>query len=260
MKNLMSGANCPPMIERINGAPAASPLHACIPSGGNHLTYDGDHAPRWSLSDDSGIHVVRTSVGLGEVAVIGSPGWVWSNLMLPRGDNGQIFIYGAGLKRGDVLLILTHSRAEPLIALLWRLVAPAILFVLAAVLLLIWRNLPRFGPPLPAASPARRSLAEQLRANARFALRTRDLGALRAAVGRALEEAAQRQIAGYGRLEVPARARELAVRTGIDGTAIAAALAGGIEANTNEQRAAITLMELCRRMLNTRRKGTAHDR
>jgi uncharacterized protein DUF4350 len=248
------GANCPPMTERVNGVPAAAPLRACVPNTGERLAYDGDRAPRWSLSDDSGLHVVRTSIGLGEVTVVGPSWWLWSNLTLPRGDNGQIFIYGAGLKPGDVLLILTHSRAEPLIALLWRLVAPAILFLLAAALLLIWRNLPRFGPPLPAVPPARRSLAEQLRANARFALRTRDLGVLRAAVRRALDEAARRRIAGYGRLDVPARARELAVRTGIDGSAIAAALAEGVPGGTNEQRAAITLMELCRRMLHTHSK------
>jgi hypothetical protein len=252
--------NCTPMTERINGIPAAAPLRACIPGRPEHFVYDGDHAPRWSLSDDAGIHAVRTSVGLGEVTVVGSSWWVWSNLMLPRGDNAEIFIHGAGLRRGDRLLILTHSRAEPLIALLWRLVAPAILFLLAAVLLLIWRNLPRFGPPVPAGLPARRSLAEQLRANARFALRTRELGALRTAAGRALDEAAARSIAGYARLDAPSRARELAARTGIDGTAVAAALAGGVPGNTNEQRAAITLMEVCRRMLDTQRKGPSHDR
>jgi hypothetical protein len=254
-ESLMRGASCPSMTERINGIPAAAPLRACI--FGPALIYDGDHALRWSLSDDAGIHALRASVGLGEVAVIDSPAYHWSNLMLPRGDNAQLFIDGSGLRRGDTLLILTHSRPEPLIALLWRLAAPAILFLLAAVALLVWRNLPRFGPPVPAATPARRSLAEQLRANARFALRTGDLGALRAAAGRALDEAAQRRIAGYGGLDAPARARELAARTGIDGTAIAAALAGGMHRDTNEQRAAITLMEVCRRMLDNQRKGSA---
>lgn len=241
---------CRPMNERINGAQSAAPLRVCV-FAGEPLAYDGDHSPRWSLSDESGAWVIRTPVGLGEVTVFGPWGWIWSNELLRRADDALVFVYGAGLRRGDTLLILTRTRAEPLLALLWRLAAPAILFLLAAALLLIWRNLPRFGPPVPTPAPIRRSLAEQLRANAAFALRIRDFAALRAAVHRALDEAAERHIVGYRTLDSHARAARLAVRTGIDGGAIDAALRGDGGGGANEQRAAITLMELCRRLLGS---------
>jgi S-adenosylmethionine:diacylglycerol 3-amino-3-carboxypropyl transferase len=133
--------------------------------------------------------------------------------------------------------------------LLWRLVAPGILFLLAALLALAWRHLPSFGPPLPLPSPLRRSLAEQIRANARFAWRTRSLGGLRTSARISLDEAAARHIAGYGSLDASQRAERLAELTGLDPTAIRAARDEGAARRLNEERAAITLMEVCRRIL-----------
>jgi hypothetical protein len=166
------------------------------------------------------------------------------------------------VKRGDSLRVLTPGQADPLIVLLWRLAAPAILFLLAAMLLLILRNLPRFGPPVPVEQPVRRSLAEQIRANARFSWRTRDLSALRSATQRALDEAARRQILGYATLGPSQRAQRLAAATGIDAAAIGAALTASPHGSTNEQRASITLMEVCRRLLaksNPAHKGSSND-
>jgi hypothetical protein len=160
-----------------------------------------------------------------------------------------MFAAAAGLRHDDTLLIFHPATAVPLPVLLWRLVAPGILFLLATLLALAWRHAPPFGPPLPPASPLRRSLAEQIRANARFSWRTRSLGGLRTSARRSLDEAAARHIAGYGALDAAERAARLAELTGLDSTAIRAARDEGGAPRLNEQRAAITLMEVCRRIL-----------
>jgi hypothetical protein len=133
--------------------------------------------------------------------------------------------------------------------LLWRLAASSIVFLFAAVALVVWRHLPRFGPPLRPAALSRRSLAEQIRAQARFAWRTQKLGSLRAAIRRALDEAAQKQIAGWAWMEPSRQAEALAASTGIDAAVINAALASDAAGGLNEHRAAITLLEACRRIL-----------
>jgi hypothetical protein len=252
--------DCSPMSIRVNGAQSGESLRVCGSESAFSLV--ADRTPPWSLSDARGARVVRVSIGLGELTVFG-PTWILSNSSLSRGENAAVLFYSTGLRRGDTLLILSPSRAEPLIGLLWRLAAPAILFLAAAMTLLVLRNLPRFGPPLPAPQPIRRSLAEQIRANARFAWRTRQLGSLRAATRRSLNETAERQIKGYATLDTRRRADRLAVSTGIDAALINAALTEDAASAMNEHRAAITLLEVCRRILvksNTTIKGTSHAR
>jgi hypothetical protein len=131
----------------------------------------------------------------------------------------------------------------------WRLAAPAIMFLAAALALLILRHLPRFGPPMPPADTVRRSVAEQIRAHARFAWRTRRLASLRAAIRRALDDAARKQIAGYALMDSRRQAEALAAGTGIDANMIGAALASDPSCGLGEHRAAITLLEACRRIL-----------
>jgi hypothetical protein len=241
-----SGADCPLMTVRADGVPTGQSFRVCV--AGPALAYDGEHPPAWSLSDDRGMHVIRTGVGFGEITVL-EPADVLSNSLLKRADHAEMFAAAAGLRHGDTLLIFHPATAVPLPVLLWRLIAPAILFLLAALLALAWRHAPRFGPPLPLPSPLRRSLAEQIRANARFAWRTRSLGGLRASARRSLDEAAARYIAGYGSLDASQRAERLADLTGLDPAAILAARDARAARRLNEERAAITLMEVCRRIL-----------
>jgi hypothetical protein len=241
-----SGSDCPLMAVRADGTPTGQSFRVC--DVGPTLAFDGDRAPAWSLSDDRGMHVIRTGVGLGEVTVLEPPG-VLSNAMLKRADHAEMFAAAAGLRHDDTLLIFHPATAEPLPALLWRLAAPGILFLLAALLAVAWRHAPRFGPPLPLPTPVRRSLAEQIRANARFAWRTHSLAGLRSSARRSLDEAAARHIAGYGALDASQRAQRLAAFTGLDAAAIGAARAELAPRRLNEERAAITLMEVCRRML-----------
>jgi hypothetical protein len=241
-----SGADCPLMTVRADGAPTGQSFRVCDTV--RALTFDGERAPTWSLSDERGMHVIRTGVGFGEITVL-EPASLLSNAMLKRADHAEMFAAAAGLRHDDTLLIFHPATAVPLPALLWRLVAPGILFLLAALVALAWRHAPPFGPPLPLPSPLRRSLAEQIRANARFAWRTRSLAGLRTSARLSLDEAAARHIAGYGSLDASQRAERLAELTGLDSTAIRAARDEGAARRLNEERAAITLMEVCRRIL-----------
>jgi hypothetical protein len=241
-----SGSDCPLMTVRAAGAPTGQSFRVCY--AGPTLAFDGDQPPAWSLSDDRGMHVIRTGVGFGEVTVL-EPAGVLSNWMLKRADHAEMFAAAVGLRHRDTLLIFHPATAEPLPVLLWRLAAPGILFLLAALLALAWRHAPRFGPPLPLPTPVRRSLAEQIRANARFAWRTHSLAGLRASARRSLDEAAARHIAGYGALDASQRAERLAAFTGLDAAAIRAARTEAAPRRLNEERAAITLMEVCRRIL-----------
>jgi hypothetical protein len=237
--------DCKPMAVGIDGIANGRSLVLCdaLASG---LT--SSRIPSWSLSDASALQVLRVPIGRGELTVVG-PASMLAIQGLPKRDHPQIFVAAANLKHGDRLLILSRIRAEPLPVLLWRLAAPAIVFLLAASALMIVRHLPRFGPPIPVPAPKRRSLAEQIRANARFAWRTQRLVSLRAAIRRALDEAAQRHIAGYARMDPRKRAQALAASTGIDAVTIAAALVSDAAGGVNEHRAAITLLEACRRIL-----------
>jgi hypothetical protein len=237
---------CTPMTVRVNGEETGQTLSVCTPTA--EFYWASDRVPAWSLSDAQGPQVVSTDIGDGEFTVIGPPG-ISSNLGLLAGDHAEVLIAAAGLRRQDTLVVLHPPDSPFLPALLWRLAAPAILFFAGALLLLALRYLPRFGPALPVAPLVRRSLAEQIRANARFTWRTRKPQALRAAVLRSLGDAAGRHITGYRKLDVHARAERLAVSTGIDAGAIAAALIDDPASNLNEHRAAMTLLEVCRRIL-----------
>jgi hypothetical protein len=238
------GEDCKPMAVSIGGVANGRSLVLCnaLPTG---LT--SGRVPAWSLSDSNGIQVLRVPIGRGELTVVGP--FILSNWSLPKRDHAQIFVAAAGLKHGDRLEILSRTRAAALPVLLWRLAAPAIVFLFVALGLTIVRHLPRFGPPIPVAPPIRRSLAEQIRANARFAWRTQKLASLRAAIRRALDEAAQRQIVGYARMGPSQRAQALAASTGIDAATINAALVSDSAGSVNEHRAAIMLLEACRRIL-----------
>ncbi|MGD0491523.1 MAG: hypothetical protein ABSC32_08260 [Steroidobacteraceae bacterium] len=245
--------DCKPMVVSLNGVPSGRSLALCnlLPTG---LT--SGRVPSWSLSNSDGIQVLRVAIGRGELTVVG-PGML-ANWNLPKGDHAQIFVAAAGLRHGDRLEILGRTRAEPLPVLLWRLAAPAIVFLSAAVVLTIVRHLPRFGPPIPVVPPIRRSLAEQIRANARFAWRTQKLRSLRTAMRRALDEAAQRRIVGYDRMGPRKRAEALAASTGIDAGTISAALLADSAGSVNEHRAAIMLLDACRRVLTGSEPNRRH--
>lgn len=132
---------------------------------------------------------------------------------------------------------------------LYRLAAPALAFLAAALVLCVWRRMPRWRAPPPARIPPGSPLAARIRAHASLARRTRRLETLRAALRRALHEAACRSIPGYADMTPAERARILARGTGIDAATLRTALEEATVASVSEHRAAITLLEALRRML-----------
>jgi hypothetical protein len=121
---------------------------------------------------------------------------------------------------------------------------------LTALILALWRNLPRFGAIATVAPPLRRSLAEQIRAGALFAWRTRKLGHLRQAERIALEGAGRRRLPHFDRLDAARRASALSAGSGVDAAALSKALADEFRGGAEAERAAISLLESARRTLD----------
>jgi hypothetical protein len=195
------------------------------------------------------MQVLRVNIRRGSVTVLPRSALI-ANQNLIKHDHAEIFITASHLRRGDALYIVDAAPAETLLALIWRLAAAALVFFAAAVLCIILRALPRFGPPIPAPAMVRRSLAEQIRANAAFAWRTRKLAALRAAVRRALDETAKQRIPAYSSLDVRKRVNAIAACAGTDAKTLNAAMTEDAVAAPQVQRAAISLLEQTRRLLN----------
>jgi hypothetical protein len=245
-QQLEKDADCGPMSVKINGALTGEKMTLCAPASG--FEFVSKQVPAWSLSSTFGVQILRVSIGRGSITVVPGAALI-GNTNLLRRDHAQIFVTASRLMRGDELYILNIARAETLIAMLWRLIAPAIVFFGVAILCIIGRHVPRFGPLAPTPAAVRRSLAEQIRANAAFAWRTRKLTSLRAAVSRALDEMARKRIAGYGSLGVRGRVAALCAATGVDSGSLNAAMTQDAVAGAPVQRAAIALLEQTRRTL-----------
>jgi hypothetical protein len=245
-QRLEEDADCDPMTVKIDGAPTGEKMTLCAPASG--FEFVSKRVPAWSLSSVYGMQILRLNIGRGSMTVIPGAALIGNKALLRR-DHAQIFVTASQLVRGDQLYILNIARAETLIAMLWRLISPAIVFFGAAILCMIGRHLPRFGPLAPIPAAVRRSLAEQIRANAAFAWRTRKLNSLRTAVGRALDEMARKRIVSYGTLGVRGRVNALSRLTSVDSRSLNAAMTEDAIAGAQVQRAAIALLEHTRRTL-----------
>jgi len=240
--------DCPPMQVSIDGKPTGETLLVCDVWVGNG--YRSERTPAWALSDAAGIQVLRVGLGRGSVTVIG-PSQIYATAAVFEHQHARVFVDASPLLRGDQLWILVANQPEALLALLWRLGAPAIGCLIAAVLLSLWRSFPRFGPLAAAPPDARRSLAEQIRANARFAWRSHSLEALHAAALRGVEDVARRQIAAFDRLDTAQRGAVIAARAGISASALEEAMRLDTARRPPSGRSAIALLEQVRRRLQT---------
>jgi hypothetical protein len=240
-------ADCAPYSERLAGRTTGKSLRACL--GSMRVAFSSMRTPAWSLSNGYGFQMLRVNIGKGSVAVIACECLI-GNKSLLRGDHARIVFDSIPLRLGDHVDILNPIRSESLLALLWRLAAAAIVCGLATIGLTIWRNLPRFGRIAASPPPLRRSLAEQIRATARFAWRTRRLASLRRAERQALTELACRRLAFYERMDAGQRIGALAARTGFDSGVLRDALSEDSDGGAESQRAAIVLLEKVRRQLS----------
>jgi hypothetical protein len=239
--------DCAAYAERLAGHESGKSLRACL--GSTRVAFSSRGTPAWSLSNGYGFQMLRVVIGKGSVAVIACE-CLTGNKSLLRADHARIVFDAIPLRAGDHVDILNPIGAESLMSLLWRFAAAAIVCALAAIGLAIWRNLPRFGPIAPPPPLLRRSLAEQIRARARFAWRTRRLASLRRTLCQALTESACRTLAFYERMDSAQRIGALAARTGFDSGALHDALNTNLDGDPESQRAAIVLLERARRQLN----------
>jgi hypothetical protein len=239
--------DCAPYSERLAGRETGTSLRACL--GTMRVAYSSMRTPAWSLSNGYGFQMLRVDIGKGSIAVIACE-CLMGNKSLLRADHARIVFDSIPLRAGDHVDILNPVGAESLLALLWRLAAAAIVCALVAVGLTIWRNLPRFGRIAAPPPPLRRSLAEQIRATARFAWRTRRLASLRRAERQALTQSACRRLAFYERMDASQRIAALAAHTGLDSGIVRDALSENPDGAAESQRTAILLLEKMRRQLS----------
>lgn len=208
--------------------------------------------PLWSVNNEDGYQALRVSVGRGSVTRI--HGEIDGNSMLLRADNGLLFAYAAQLGRGQDVSFLTETQAMPLIALIWHYGAPVVMLALLALVLGLWRGGVRFGPLSQATDPARRSLGEQIRGTAHFALRFGAGGALRGAAARALAESARSHLVGYGHMSRLEQTAALAAASGLPAAQLAWSLADRPRTRhelTND----VASLVLARRLLTERARG-----
>ena len=206
----------------------------------------------WALREDGAIHAVRAAVGRGSVTVLNSSPFRYRDFLL--GDHPRLFVAATQLRRGDTLRFLTEEDQASILRLTWRFGAPAVLLLLAAVALGLWRSGMRFGPRVGVTQTARRSLAEQIRGTGQFALRFGGGEALHAATLRALRDAAIRRLPSYDNLSTAERVAAVAKASGIGEADLAPAMNYAGPRNSHELREAIAVLETARRRLLLIRK------
>ncbi len=205
----------------------------------------------WVLRDStSAIQVMRIPIGLGSVTVINS--LPFGNRDLLEGDAAALFVASTQLRAGDAIWFLTEEPGASLLSLIWTTGAPVVLLMLAFIAAGLWRASARFGPPVAPTELARRSLAEQIRGTGQFTLRCGGGQALYGAAVRALQESADRRIAGYSRLDGPQRIEQLAKVSGIESSTVASALNLSTRRRQGELRHGLALLESIRRTLTNK--------
>jgi hypothetical protein len=218
----MVGVNtCRPFEEQLDGVTVADPKTnvkrayvLCYFPMFVSLSSQSGKTPEWALRDNNGIQAMRMRVGRGSVTLVNAN--AYRDKQLLEFDHGRLFVAATQLRRGDEIHFLSEMEHLSLLALIWTYGAPVVILSLAVIAMLLWRGGVRFGPlaaPLPV---ARRSLAEQIRGTGQFAIRHGSGAALHHACVRALEEAAQRRINGYGSMTDKQRAEAVATLVGID--------------------------------------------
>lgn len=212
----------------------------------------------WALRDEVGMQALRVPVGEGSLTVLAATPFARRALL--QEDHAALFVTAAQLRAGDHLHILSEEDFPSLAALAWRFGWPVTVLLALALLLALWRRAARFGPRLPPAVPARRSLAEQIRGVGRFAMRHGGGHALHAASRRALERAARRRIPGFDQLKGAERGEALARAARLDAPDLQQAMNPSADAGPRVLVAAITQLETVRRRISYQPTGHVHGR
>jgi hypothetical protein len=216
---------CPTLAERIADDADAEPLRRYRLCQGDWLTgleATPPAAETWSLVGVKGAPVLRAAFGRGRVTAMGA--WRFlDNDSVFKGDHAQAAVAMLDLHPGDDLWFVIDEKRDALLTWLWHRAGPAIGLALLALAFALWRGARRFGPLLPQAPVARRSVAEQIHGTAAFVLRGGG-AALLAAARRALDDAARQRIAGYDQMTMGQRVEALRQPTGLPADVLTRAL------------------------------------
>ncbi len=214
--------------------------------------------PIWSLHDELGKQAIRVQQGRGTITVVNGAPFSTERLLDDESDHARLFVAATQLRPDDHVYFISENERPSLTTLIWQNGAPVVCLVAAWLVLALWRGGVRFGPRIPEAEPVRRSLAEQIRGTAQFALRFGGGESLYEATLRAFRTAAQKRISGFAALDVEGQAAAVARLTGFDATALASAMTAVDFRRVNELRTTVALLEAARRQLQIRRTGPSH--
>jgi hypothetical protein len=218
--------------------------------------FSSTRAPIWALRDTNGMQAVRVRIGQGTVTALNAAPFSTTSFL--KGDHPRLFSALTQLRLQDEVHFLSENESPSLLALTWREGAPVVVLFSVWLALTLWRGGVRFGPLAPRAELVRRSLAEQIRGTAHFALRIGDNDALHTATLRALSRAAQRRIPGYLALDTDARVAAIARFTSVAAEPLAAAMTAVDLRRVHNLRSAVALLETARRDLLQRSTRPSH--
>jgi hypothetical protein len=239
--------DCPGLVEDGSGRR----LRVCGTDPWNTLATQREI--QWALRDGDRVDALRVAVGRGSVTAINAEPFRGRAFL--EAQHMELFLAATQLHRDDRVTFLTEDEQASLLALVWRFGAPAILLLLAAVAIALWRAGVRFGPRIAATDSARRSLAEQIRGTGRFVLRFGGGRALHAAANRALRDVARQRIHDFERLSSEDRVAALAKSTGMSHGELAHAINFSGDRNSHELRHAIATLETARRHVLTMKRS-----
>ena len=235
---------CPKVSEPANVPPAFGVHRSYASCRGNTSILQSGRAAQWAVDTARGHLMLRVPVGKGSVTAANTVLPVYGTALL---DNDEALLLTAALRlsRGQQLWLVVNEKRSPLLATLWHNGAPAILLGALALAFALWRAGARFGPRLPAAPTARRSVGEQIRGTASF-IAHHGGRALHRAQLRGLDSCARSRVHGYDALIVGERAVVLAPLVGIDPHTLARAMNPELGKHVPS---ALALLETARRRL-----------
>lgn len=201
----------------------------------------------WALEGPDGPLMLRAARGQGQVTVI-LPWGLLDNDRVLKADNGLAAVAALQARPGAHVWFVSEEARPSFLSWLWREAWVAVLLGGAALVLALWRGGRRFGPLAAAATPGRRSMAEQIAGTAQF-LRREGPEALLAAQILALETVARNHIPHYDRLDRTQRAAAIAKHTGLSASALGLALDKSLARRRVDLPATLELLETARRLL-----------